>query len=196
MRSEPPIPYTALLTCHPTTNNPAVQKIAVHVAWSQDDTLVLSYALTGDCTRLKIPEERPQARVDGLWQQTCFEAFLAPKDGPTYWECNFSPSREWAAYQFRGYRERADDGEMIAPPQIIVHQAADRFTLDTRLHLPHLLAREPLRLGLSAVIEDDLGKLSYWALQHPAEKPDFHHADAFILEIWPMMTATTGKEPQ
>jgi hypothetical protein len=85
---------------------------------------------------------------------------------------------------------------MIAPPQIIVHQAAARFTLDARLHLPHLLAREPLRLGLSAVIEDDLGKLSYWALQHPAEKPDFHHAEACILEIGPMMTATTGKEPQ
>jgi hypothetical protein len=40
-----------------------------------------------------------------------------------------------------------------------------------------------LRLGLSAVIEDDNGSLSYWALKHPSGKPDFHHPDAFALEI-------------
>ena len=33
------------------------------------------------------------------------------------------------------------------------------------------------RIGLSAVIETTDGALSYWALAHPAEKPDFHHPD-------------------
>jgi len=29
-------------------------------------------------------------------------------------------------------------------------------------------------LGLSAVIESADGRLSYWALRHPAPRPDFH----------------------
>ena len=62
------------------------------------------------------------------------------------------------------------------------------------LHLPHLLTMQPLRLGLSAVIEDDSGKLSYWALKHPSGKPDFHHPDTFVLEIAPPNGEVTGKE--
>ena len=40
-----------------------------------------------------------------------------------------------------------------------------------------------LRLGLAAVIEDKARVLSYWALKHPAEKPDFHHAESFVVEL-------------
>ena len=40
-----------------------------------------------------------------------------------------------------------------------------------------------LRLGLSVVIEAHDGALSYWALRHPQAKPDFHHAEAFALEL-------------
>jgi len=36
---------------------------------------------------------------------------------------------------------------------------------------------------LSAVIEATDGSLSYWALEHPADKPDFHHPDSFALEL-------------
>jgi hypothetical protein len=40
-----------------------------------------------------------------------------------------------------------------------------------------------LRLGLAAIVEDKARVLSYWALKHPAEKPDFHHADGFVVEL-------------
>jgi hypothetical protein len=33
------------------------------------------------------------------------------------------------------------------------------------------------------VIEDDQGRISYWALAHPASKPDFHHRDGFALVL-------------
>ena len=33
------------------------------------------------------------------------------------------------------------------------------------------------------VIEDRAGQLSYWALKHPREEPDFHHADGFVLSL-------------
>lgn len=54
-------------------------------------------------------------------------------------------------------------------------------TLDLdRLGLP---ADAPWRLGLSAVIEETSGAKSYWALAHAPGKPDFHHPDAFALDL-------------
>lgn len=38
-------------------------------------------------------------------------------------------------------------------------------------------------VGLSAVIEEAEGTRSYWALAHPADKPDFHHPDSFACDI-------------
>jgi hypothetical protein len=53
-----------------------------------------------------------------------------------------------------------------------------------RDNVPLRVARRRLAcLGLSAVIEDLDGVLSYWALRHPPGKPDFHHPDTFALEI-------------
>ena len=43
---------------------------------------------------------------------------------------------------------------------------------------------DPLqRARLAAVIEATDGSLSYWALAHPSDKPDFHHPDSFVLEL-------------
>jgi hypothetical protein len=36
---------------------------------------------------------------------------------------------------------------------------------------------------LSAVVEDRARVLSYWALKHPAEKPDFHHPDGRVIAL-------------
>jgi hypothetical protein len=33
------------------------------------------------------------------------------------------------------------------------------------------------------VIEEKNGALSYWALRHPAGKPDFHRRSAFAMEL-------------
>ena len=49
--------------------------------------------------------------------------------------------------------------------------------------LPDLPRDAPWQLGLSAVIEEADGRLSYWALAHPPGKPDFHHSDCFALEL-------------
>jgi hypothetical protein len=40
-----------------------------------------------------------------------------------------------------------------------------------------------LRIALTAVVEDAAGELSYWSLRHAAGKPDFHHAEGFVLEL-------------
>jgi hypothetical protein len=44
----------------------------------------------------------------------------------------------------------------------------------------------PLHLNLTAVIEEQSGQKSYWALTHPPEgPPDFHHPACFVLELPP-----------
>src|SRR5690606_16064169 len=53
-------------------------------------------------------------RVEGLYQSTCFEVFIACQN--RYLEWNFSPSLEWSGYAFSSYRSRVPvDGELFRP---------------------------------------------------------------------------------
>ncbi len=191
----PSLPYIAVLRCHPDTSNLAVRSIEVRVCWHREGALALTYTLTGNCTRLRIPSLRPLARADDLWQHTCVEAFISARGDLAYQEWNFSPSGEWAVYHFRSYRDRLPLRDDEPAPTLHVHRAQERLDLDVHFCLPHRLTLQPLQLALSAVIEDDRGTLSYWALKHPSGKPDFHHPEAFVLEIAPLNGAVTRKEP-
>ena len=176
----------AMLTCHPETYNPAVEEIEGRVSSTQDNVLAFTYALKGDLMRLRIPPPRPPRRADRLWQHTCFEAFVSVKGKPEYYEFNFASSGEWAVYSFGRYRDGLSLEDEGLAPSITVCSAGDRLDLEAIVHLKYLPKIQPalsLRLALSAVIEDDSGSLSYWALKHPPGKPDFHHPDAFVLEI-------------
>ena len=182
------IPKKAVLTCHPETYSQPVREIEARAGWTQDNALILNYVLKADLTRLRIPPPRPPRKANHLWQHTCFEAFISVKGKPDYYELNFAPSGEWAAYSFQCYRVgmRLDDSEPA--PRITMRNEMDRLELDSIVRLDHLRAILPhanLQLGLCAVIEDETGKLSYWALKHPPGKPDFHHPDAFALGLEP-----------
>ena len=62
-----------------------------------------------------------------------------------------------------------------------------RYEFEATLDLDRLGLPEdrPWRAALSAVIEEASGTKSYWALAHPPGKPDFHHSDAFVLDLFP-----------
>ena len=140
----------------------------------------LSYSLTGEIHKLRIPPPRTARIVERLWQHTCCELFVASAGEAAYHEFNFSPSGEWAAYAFTGYRSGAAlCGEEFAPG-ISLKRSASALLLECRVRIA---AAPRLNLGVSAVIEALDGKLSYWALRHPPGKPDFHHRDAFALEL-------------
>ena len=108
-------------------------------------------------------------------------------EGPEYREFNFSPSGEWAVYAFRGYRNGGGLENELSPG-IVVHKTMDRLELAAEIPQGLLPHGRPLRLGLSAMVEDAGGILSYWALRHPPGKPDFHHTDAFALHRGQMRT--------
>ena len=68
-------------------------------------------------------------------------------------------------------------------------RSGSQLVVDARVGVQGLLPQEwrasgaKLRVALSAVIEDESGHISYWALKHAPDKPDFHHAAGFILEV-------------
>lgn len=165
----------ALLHPHPAAPR---DDLAIEVeARQRNGVLSLEYRVTGAVAALLLPSPSARARTDGLWRTTCFEAFAGRRDG--YAEYNLSPSGAWAAYGFDGYREGMAALEQSAP-MIVTRQTPETFVLTTDVMLP-LDSDGPL--GLSAVIETLDGGISYWALAHPAEKPDFHHPDSFILTL-------------
>ena len=175
-------PMHLSLVCHPQTPAPAIRGIDVVVGEAASGGLALSFTLQGDISSLHIPNPRSSSRAGGLWRHTCFEVFVMAEDGPGYREFNFSPSGEWAAYAFRGYRDGDELGVELTP-EILVRRSGGRLELDTQICQDSLPAGRSLRLGLSVVVEDADGVLSYWALRHPPGKPDFHHADAFASQL-------------
>lgn len=173
-----------VLACHPGTPAKCVRHIDAVVAQSGGG-IAITYSLQGELKGLHIAAPGLPRRAEGLWQHTCFEAFICAEGTPAYREFNFAPSGEWAAYAFRDYREGAPLGSDF-DPKIAVRSTAGRFELAAFVPADCLPAGAPektLRLGLSAVIEEEGGGLSYWALKHPLDRPDFHHRDSFVLEI-------------
>jgi hypothetical protein len=172
------------LLCHEATPARHVSAIVVRASRRRDG-IEISFCLNGELSRLRIPSPRPHRRVDGLWRHTCFEAFVAVDGTAAYREFNFAPSGEWAAYAFRDYRNSVPL-VLEEDPEITWRATADCLELDTVLphsSWPTPAAQEKVRLGLSAVVEDENGSLSYWALKHPTGKADFHHRECFTLQL-------------
>jgi hypothetical protein len=157
-----------------------VRAIEVEAERPAPAQLVLRYRLTGVTEALVLPPPA-SGRADELWRTTCLEAFVQPRPGTAYTELNLSPSGPWAAYHFDDYRHDMTLAD-IAQPQTEVDRAADALTLTTVCELD-LRPLATWRLGMTAVIEDRAGGLSYWALAHPPGRPDFHNADCFALEL-------------
>lgn len=146
--------------------------------------LALRYRIADPARSLILPARAAAARTDGLWRRTCFEAFVAVPGSPAYYELNLSPSTEWAAYRFDGYRAGMAPAEGIGAPGVATTTTGDGFELTATFDLSRIedLAAAPWRLGLSAVIEDS-GGTSYWALAHPPGQADFHHAAGFAADL-------------
>jgi hypothetical protein len=170
----------------PGATQDVVQELSVQISRPAPDQLALDYRLVADLASLRLPEPRPASRSDGLWRHSCFEAFIGHAGSGDYWEYNFSPSGAWAAYHFSGYREGMAPLMKGAAPQITQKIGADSCEVFAILDFSWLAksnAGVGLRLGLAAVIEDRARVLSYWALKHPSGKPDFHHADSFVVTL-------------
>jgi hypothetical protein len=145
--------------------------------------LELNYHVSGIISDLRIPPPKAVPnRTDELWRHTCFEAFIRAQQSAPYYELNFSPTTEWAAYRFSSHRNGMMIAREIGPPRIKVTSNSAAVELQASLELARLTdlpSDARWLLGLSAVIEETSGHMSYWALAHPPGKADFHHPDCF-----------------
>ena len=181
-------PKRAYLFAHPDAGGEHVWSIAAEAELSGDGMLGCRYALRGDMARLGLPRAGGGRRADGLWRHTCFEAFVAVAESTNYYEFNFSPALDWAAYRFEDYRTGMTVAPLARAPGLQVRRDSDGLELAASVPLaglaPLAAARE-LRLALAAVVEEESGRLAYWALRHPPGNPDFHHPESFTLELRP-----------
>jgi hypothetical protein len=170
---------------HPDSLGTAVTNVEAEAVRRADGALVLSYLVTGTITELRLPPAAEPMRTDELWQHTCFEAFVSSPPNAGYYEFNFAPSAQWAAYRFSTYRSGMRIATEISAPQIEIQSGSEHCTLRALLKLDRidLPADSPWHLGLSAIIEETSGRKSYWALARPPGKPDFHHPDCFACEL-------------
>jgi hypothetical protein len=172
------------LFCYPTsTIEPYL--IAVEVSHLINGDLNLRYHVFGDLTQLRIPSPQPPNAAERLWEHTCFEVFIAVEGETKYYEFNFSPSSQWAAYAFSDYREQCC-WAVEKSPCITFKFDTKQLLLEAIIHavdLPENIGGKPLQLNLTAVIETQDGHRCYWALRHRAASPDFHDRESFILTL-------------
>ena len=183
----------ASLLGHPDTPGGAVRRVVACAERVGPDSLRFRYVLEADPLRVRIPPPVADAtRTDRLWVHTCFEAFVGLSEAPRYLELNFSPSGQWAAYRFDSYR-RGMARALDAAPRLMLRRSGERLELQAEVHLGASLScagpgspaagAGRLRIALSTVVEDQEGRLSYWALRHPPGRPDFHHPESFSLAL-------------
>jgi len=179
-------PVPRALFCHAACACEAVRSLAVATSVLDGERLLLTYALDADIERLRIPVEHLAHRGHELWRHTCFETFVSVAGTAGYCELNFAPSRAWAMYRFSARREGMTVITDARAPEIAVRRTAAGLTLAATVFwrdLIRLALPLTLRIAAAAVLEDEGGRLSYWALRHPPGKPDFHHPDGFALEL-------------
>jgi hypothetical protein len=174
---------TYSLIPHPDTPPERVSAVEVDVTLDVGDDILLDFRVQGR-ERLLLPPWRQSRRADRLWETTCFELFVRPIEGAGYFEFNFSPSTEWAAYRFTGHREGMEPLALDMEPFVGLQGEGGPDLLHVDLDLgffPNVAGR----MGISAIIEEAGGRRSYWALAHGPGEPDFHHLDCFRLELPP-----------
>src|SRR5208337_985073 len=90
--------------------------------------LIINCETSGNLARILIPRvSKTRFRKNKLWEQTCFELFLAVRNSPSYWEFNFSPGGHWNVYSFKAYREGMKEETAFTELPFRVHYKEGRI---------------------------------------------------------------------
>jgi hypothetical protein len=149
------------------------------------EVLSLTYLLQGRLGDVQIPAPLAVAtRRDRLWEETCFECFLAVKGRPQYWEFNLSPAGSWNVYQFTDYRQRMAEGPASISLPFDVQSGPGSLRLTLQVELTGMVSPDQtLEVAIAAVLRLRNGETTYWALTHPGPQPDFHRRDSFLITL-------------
>lgn len=168
------------LIAHPALPPRCVSRVQVRWRFLRSDELILRWRIDG-AQNVVLPPLADGSRADDLWQTTCFELFLDFGDG-AYREFNFSPSGQWAAYDFTAYRERSGNAEIAVDP--VVKAERGHSVIAGEVRLPVAALGGARKAALCTVIEEEGDVVSFWANAHGnAEKPDFHDRSCFVIDL-------------
>lgn len=144
-------------------------------------TLRLVYTIVDSKNLLNLPKGfksngTSTPRVDGLWNDTCFELFLRPVGKSSYHEFNFSLKPAWNEYFFESYRlpQPPEQNHDIALQQLIW----DGHRLEVELF--GFNPSQKYEVSLTAVLKEKSDLIHYMAITHAGAEADFHHVDSFI----------------
>lgn len=151
----------------------------------QGRELLLEYKLSDPQGLFELPQQNLSwtgaavPRQDGLWNATCFEAFLQPVGFENYYEFNFALSPAWQAYRFDSYRKpqppaRVEDF-ILKSLQWEASQGRLQICLENKT------SHRQFQVGLTAILVEKTGAKHYCALAHKGTKPDFHLSESFTL---------------
>jgi len=145
--------------------------------------LSLTYHLAGRLRDLVIaPPAAVPDRQWLLWETTCFECFLAIRGAVSYWEFNLSPAGPWNVFRLASYRQGIQEEPAFQVLPVTVSRHPEKLTLSLNVDLAATIpADRPLEVGVSAVLQHQDGRLSFWALTHPGSEPDFHNRKGFVI---------------
>lgn len=149
------------------------------------DRLSLSYLLLGPPEEIVVPMQADvPSRRYGLWEETCFEFFIGTRNSEKYWEFNLAPSGNWNVYLFASYRQGMQEEPAFTSLPFSARACPDGLRLSLKIDLGKIFpADQTIRVAVSAVIKDSRGGTTYWALEHPGPKPDFHLSGGFIVDV-------------
>ncbi len=171
----------SFLSPHPEKPPIAVTTIRARIIALNEHWLTVRWSVAG-AGQIMLPPLTGKHRADNLWRHTCFEIFLQSPGSDAYMELNLSPSESWAAYDFRSYREGMSERPMLRQPDCTARVGGDTLIFDAAIPMAGLPPL-PWCVGLTAVIEEEGGIMSYWSLYHPPGKPDFHHPACLALAV-------------
>ena len=160
------------LVPHPDTPPTAIGSLACSISWQGPGLWCFDYIVGEPPEALSLPVPAAPQRSYGLWERTCFELFLRqPGFGP-YYEFNFSPSGEWAAFGFDSYRSGM--AELAVAQPLITSTDRRQFALAMTSYLTNL-GMDPEQASSLAATKVDSGPApaQNYALSATLEDPSF-----------------------
>ena len=172
---------THQLVPHPDHPPLAVGQVEARIIGADANWLRVRWRIEGS-QQLVVPAFAGKGRTDQLWRTTCFELYLKPLEGEAYCELNLSPSERWNAYDFDSYRAGMRERPFPREPECTIRQGSSFAIFDAAIPVAGLPSSD-CAMGLCAILEEQGGTISYWALAHQEGKPDFHAPACFAAEL-------------
>jgi hypothetical protein len=147
--------------------------------------LSIHYNLFGNITGVDIPAPADiPSRKNALWEETCFEFFIAVKGSSPYREVNLSPAGNWNVFCFDAYRKGMREDAAFGSLPFSVRRQPGSLSLFLEFELGSIIrSSQIMNVGISAVIRFKNGQTGYWSLAHRDQMANFHLRDSFVIEL-------------